>query len=387
MIEILFVVDYLTTNVGGPRFHIDVFRRLPKNSYRIHIVAGAVDHEALDILKNHSNINVVNLNVFNTKALPSEQPINVIKFLYGAFNTINKITKKTHIDVIHLNTHFPNLLSYVIKLITPIVCSIHHLEEATQFYGVTPKIAKLIIQDLLEINSPCNVIHVPSRYTKQRIEELSITNRNNIIVIPPGIEIEKYISIPRRMKESLFVMIGRLERRKHYEHAIAAFKIVTRHRPDYKLAIIGDGPLKHELIQMIKRYGLERNIFLLGSVDEETKLELLSKAEALIHLGYPEGFGIVILEALASGTPVIAYNVPPINEIVKNDVAGILVEKDNVMDLAKAIMSIDRYSFDPEVLRRITEKYDIKVIAKKFENLYKCLITQSKQSTIDSGES
>ena len=136
MIKILFIVDYLTMNTGGPRFLIDVFRRLSMSDYKIHIITGAIDYTALYILKSRSNVDIINLNIFNTKALPSEQPINVIKFLHKAFNIVNSITKRSHIDIIHLNSHFPNLLSYAIKLNVPIICSIHHLEETIQFLSL-----------------------------------------------------------------------------------------------------------------------------------------------------------------------------------------------------------------------------------------------------------
>jgi len=237
------------------------------------------------------------------------------------------------------------------------------------------KIISVPYQYIIETNIPCNVIHVPSRYVKETLIKKRLFYKKNIIIIPPGIDLDRYPANPKKHEDGLFIMIGRLERRKHYDHAITAFKIVARHRPYYKLVIISDGPLKHELIRLIRRYSLERNVFLLGSVDEETKLELLSRAEALIHLGYPEGFGIVILEALASGTPVVAYDVPPMNEVVKNGVTGILVEKDNIIELARAIMSINRYDFDLKMLRHSAERYDIKIIAKKFEVLYKCLAT------------
>jgi len=193
-------------------------------------------------------------------------------------------------------------------------------------------------------------------------------------VIPPGIEIEKYMSIPRRIEEDLFVMMVRLERRKHCEHAIAAFKVVTRRNPNVRLFIIGDGPMKPYLMQLIKRLSLEKNVHLLGVVDEETKLDFLSRAQALIHLGYPEGFGIAILEALASGVPVIAYDVPPINEIIKNNITGVLIKKDNLIELAEAILNTDKFGFDSKILRNATRKYDISITTRQFDALYKYLV-------------
>jgi len=365
-------------NTGGPRFLVEVFRRLVKDRFSFHIIAGTVsDMFSYTSSGNDDRINIINLNAINYRVLLSEQPSNVIRYLYKAILTINKVMRELDIDIIHLNSHFPNLLTYILRISypnKPIICSIHHLEEMHQFPDLVSKIAKTIIQDLLEVSSPCDVVHTPSNSVKQEIESLSIVNKNNIVVIPPGIDTKKYLSIAKNPEEDLFLMIGRLEKRKHYDHALTAFRIVVRRKPKAKLFIIGDGPIKPYLAQLIKRFSLEKNVFLLGTVDEKTKLDLLSRAQALIHLGYPEGFGIAILEALATGTPVIAYDVPPINEIIVHKVTGILVKKDSVINVAEAIVNIDKYDFHYNKLREIAKKYDINIIAKKFEKLYKHLV-------------
>jgi len=305
------------------------------------------------------------------------QPTNIAQFLIRVSRFLKKdLENSTYI--LHLNSHFPNFLAYMLKSRLhdlPVICSIHHLESTQEFSGLIYKIGKIFLQDILEVNSPCTIVHVPSNYVKNQIKSMSIINRNNIVVIPPGIEIKKYMGIPRRPRDDMFLMIGRLEKRKHYEHAIAAFKLVSKYKPHAKLIIVGDGPLKTYLLQMIKQLTLEKNVFLLGTVDENTKLELLSQAQALIHLGYPEGFGISILEALASGVPVISYDVPPINETVINSINGILVEKDNVIELAKTILELDKKAaFNERTIRSTAKRYDIELISNKFNSLYKSLL-------------
>ncbi|RLF17429.1 MAG: hypothetical protein DRZ82_09815 [Thermoprotei archaeon] len=377
MITLISVMDYLSMKTGGTRFLMSIFSKLLKTKkFRVILVVGQVIDKPSLI---DENLEIINLNVYSKYKLPHEQPLNAIKFMSKLRFIIKQLIDYEH-SILHTNSHLPNLLPLLTRVDIPMVCSIHHLESLQYTHTFIGKLGIAILQDFLELNVKCNIIHVPSNHTRSLIQQKSIINRHNIVVIPPGIDTRKYFAIPRKPSNGLFVMIGRLERRKHYDHAITAFKIVARHRPHYKLAIIGDGPLKHELVRLIRRYGLERNAFLLGSVDEETKLELLSRAEALIHLGYPEGFGIVILEALASGTPVIAYDVPPINEIVKNGVTGILIEKDNIIELARAIMSINRYDFDLKMLRHSAKRYDIKIIAKKFETVYRSLAAEGSRS-------
>jgi len=377
MTRIVFVIETLSLSTGGPRFIVEVLSRLRRRrEYDVDIVSCGIDYESFvssDIL---NKINVINLGICNPKFLPSMQPTNVAQFLIRVSRFLKKdLENSTYI--LHLNSHFPNLLAYMVKSRLhdlPVVCSIHHLESTQEFSSLIYKIGKIFLQDILEVNSPCTVVHVPSNHVKQQIKSISITNRNNIIVIPPGIETKKYMSIPRRPRDDMFLMIGRSEKRKHYEHAIAAFKLVSKYKPHAKLIIVGDGPLKTYLLQMVKQLALEKNVFLLGTVDENTKLELLSQAQALIHLGYPEGFGISILEALAVGIPVISYNISPINELITSGINGILVEKDNIMELAKTILKFDATTFDGFTIKSIAKKYDIELISNKFDALYKSLL-------------
>jgi glycosyltransferase involved in cell wall biosynthesis len=371
--HVIFLIDYLSKKTGGPRSFLEIFKKLKEQGFSITIVTGAVLEERLLSELLAKGIDLVDLNVYVPNKLPSDQPRGVMLFYINSLKAVRSIANNNVPVVFHLNSHFPVLQAYLLRS-HPSICSIHHLEDTRWFTGIARKLAKIAVQDLLEVNAPCDVIHVPSQHVRLKILRTRLLNKSEIVVIPPGIELAKYHSIPKRVEEGLFVMIGRLERRKHYDHAIAAFKIVAKYRPNYKLVIIGDGPLRSELKHLVRKYGLEGNVFLLGSVDEETKIKLLSRAEALIHLGYPEGFGIVIIEALATGTPVIAYDVPPINEVVKNGATGILVEKDSITSLARAVMNIDKYSFHQSRLRQSVKKYDINVIAKKFEILYKHLV-------------
>jgi len=377
MPKIVFVTEILSLSTGGTRFIVEVLNHLKRRGYDVDIVSCGIDYESFTSSDILNKINVINLGIYNPKILPSMQPTNVARFLIRVHHVLKKNSKNSTY-ILHLNNHFPNLLTYMLKPCfrdIPIVCSIHHLESTQEFSGLIYKLGKIFLQDILEVNSPCTVVHVPSNYVKQQIRSTSISNRNNIVVIPPGIETKKYMSISRRPRDDMFLMIGRLEKRKHYEHAIAAFKLVSKYKPHAKLFIVGDGPLKTYLLQMVKQLALEKNVFLLGAIDENTKLELLSQAQALIHLGYPEGFGISILEALAVGVPVISYNVPPINETVINGINGILVKKDNVIELAKTILELDKTAtFNERTIKSTAKKYDIELISNKFDTLYKSLL-------------
>ncbi|ABL79119.1 glycosyltransferase family 4 protein [Thermofilum pendens] len=367
--RIIFLTDYLTTKSGGVGFLYEVMKKIA-GKYRIDIIAGRVEES----LQKEDYVRILNLNVYRDD-LPSAQPENAVKFLNLSTKMLKRIVKCTGEEelILHFNNHFPNLIPWFIVNSVPKVCSIHHLEETAQFSGVIPKLAKVAVQDVFEVNSPCTVVLTVSKSVRQKLASLRAVRKGGIVVIPPGIDTGKYLSVRRDPEENTFIMVGRLEKRKHYDHAIVAFKAVAKAEPNAKLLIVGEGPLRPYLAQLIRKFSLVRNVQLLGSVSEEEKLSLLSKAQALIHLGYPEGFGIVLIEALAAGVPVIAYDIPPLNEVVEHGATGILVPKDDVRVLARAIVRFNSYTFEEKTLRKRAERYDINIIAREFARLYDTL--------------
>jgi glycosyltransferase involved in cell wall biosynthesis len=111
-------------------------------------------------------------------------------------------------------------------------------------------------------------------------------------------------------------MIGRLEPRKNYPLALAAFKIAKTLRPDLKLVITGDGPQRRDLHRTIERLGL-RDVEIKSHATEEEKHQPLAQAEAFLHLGHPEGFSLALFEAATLGAPVITHPQVPAVTLLK----------------------------------------------------------------------
>jgi glycosyltransferase involved in cell wall biosynthesis len=367
--HVTFFSDYLSINTGGPLIMANIFEGLVKRyNYDITMVAGLVDEAFREKFENMFNI--VDLKIFQPGKLPHQQPSRIPVFFKEARKTL---TELQNLDILHFNSHLPNLLPYFSLPKVPRVCTIHHLEDMQSMSNLISRISLPIFQDFLETNSPCTLIHVPSKYTAEQVAKRRIFARKRIILIPNGIDLSKNLAVRKRPEPGTFLMIGRLELRKHYEHAILAAKLARKHRKDLKLYIVGDGPLRPALEQKIREENLEDAVKLLGNVDEQEKLELLARAEALIHLGYPEGFAIVVIEALATGTPVIAYDISPINEVVKNHVHGILIGKDDIRLLAGSIINFNTTRYEERILKAEAKKYDLRKVVESFHIVYKFL--------------
>jgi len=127
---------------------------------------------------------------------------------------------------------------------------------------------------------------------------------------------------------------------------------------------------------VITRYDLKNSVVFTGAVTEEDLPRYYSAADILIHPSLVEAFGLTLIEAMASGKPVLAFNIPPLNEIVNEEV-GILVNP-SISDLAKALEALVN---DGATLRNLSrkarlyaERFSIDNIIEKYISLYKNIL-------------
>lgn len=159
----------------------------------------------------------------------------------------------------------------------------------------------------------------------------------------------KFVVIPHFLKKinrkvylknnNLITTIARYEDVKRIEDAIKAIEIVKKYIPNIRYDIYGYGSLKVELQLLIEKLNLQDNVFLMGFT--KNPLKVLQKSMCSILTSKSEGFGLVIIESLSVGTPVISYKINYGPEyIIKDGVNGFLIEEGNIDDLAKCIISL-----------------------------------------------
>lgn len=155
-------------------------------------------------------------------------------------------------------------------------------------------------------------------------------------------------SIPKKtsnLKEKNLISIGRLSREKGYTDLIEIFKLVNEKRPDWHLDIIGDGPEKNKIVDMIYLNHLTDKITLHGFLKRKEIDKLLNKSSIYLMTSYTESFGIVLIEAMSHGIPCIAFtSAEGANDLITNNENGYLVEDRNFENMAdKIIELIDSY--------------------------------------------
>lgn len=138
---------------------------------------------------------------------------------------------------------------------------------------------------------------------------------------------------PVDVPQNLFVGAARLVSLKGFHHAIEAFKSIED--APWHFWILGDGPERERLGQLVEKHELSSRIRFLGKRPLNETLSLLASATAVVqpNLG-PEGFGMTVAEASALGKPVVAYDVPGLNEIIEHEKTGLLASFGDVASLA-----------------------------------------------------
>lgn len=219
-------------------------------------------------------------------------------------------------------------------------------------------------------------ITVVSNAAKKDVLELYSTD--NIDIIPMGCKIEKFdkkFAVPDYYKQGdkkVVLFVGRLVEIKGITYLIEAMKYV-----DAKLVVVGDGPLRNQLEEQAKEQG-DKIVFLGSKTHEELKIiyasaDILAMPSITMSDGSKEGFGLVMLEAMASGLVVVGSNSGGISDLIHHGYNGLLTQERNSQDIAEKInmilTNLDMYMKIIENSKDTVKKYDYKAIAKKYNSI------------------
>lgn len=190
-----------------------------------------------------------------------------------------------------------------------------------------------------------------SRNVANRVREYY--NRESEVVHCP-VDTKKF-----RHRESgdFFLSVQKLMWHKRVEIQVNAFKNLNQN-----LIIVGKGPEENRLRKLV---GDAKNIRLFGEVFGGPLVNLYSRCKAVIQTSINEDFGIVPIEAMASGKPCIAVNEGGFKESIIHGKTGILLEKPYVASLRKVVPNFDKFHFDPKYCQKVAEKFDTSVFIRK----------------------
>lgn len=227
-----------------------------------------------------------------------------------------------------------------------------------------------------------NLVICVSEYEKKLITKEGFRS-TNIRVLANGVDIEEFSGVKQGFFEDLgwkdipvITSIGRLVPHKNVDLLIKAVKILVNQGIEVRLAVIGpDGGQGKDLRSLVLSVGLDNHVDFLGALSRNDLVRALKDSTIFCLPSSSEAFGLVIIEAMAAGVPVIGTDMCAIPEVIDNEKNGLLTRLDE-KDLAEKIKTLLNnrklaHSLSEQGRKSVKEKYDWVKIVKILESWYK----------------
>jgi glycosyltransferase involved in cell wall biosynthesis len=194
-----------------------------------------------------------------------------------------------------------------------------------------------------------------------------------ILMIPNGVDVSVFKPSPKKTRhdEIKLLYVGRLSYEKRLDLLIEALANLKDN--SWQLTIVGEGPVRKELEKKVQTHGLQDRITFAGWIDREELPATYGKADLFVFPSNSEGMPNVVLEAMASGLPVITTKIRGCEELVKHEENGLLIEPDNQAKLETALKRVlidegTRIKFGQASIKRAHE-FSWDEVARKYHDL------------------
>ncbi|MFO8062972.1 MAG: glycosyltransferase family 4 protein [bacterium] len=212
--------------------------------------------------------------------------------------------------------------------------------------------------------------------------------RGDYEIIPVGVDTDRYCPegpvFSHISKGHSIIYLGRMDRRKGLDRLIRAMPRIIEDVPDVKLYAGGGGPLLDEYRKLAVKTGVDKHIDFMGYIDEDDLPKLYRSGSVYVSPATGgESFGIVLIEAMASGIPVIASDIGGYRDVVDNGLTGILTDSADSRTLAKHITGVLLDSkkaqyLSNNALEKVSRHYDWDVVIDKTIEQYKRAIVKAR---------
>lgn len=288
------------------------------------------------------------------------------------FNLISKATelinKEGPFDVIHAHDW---LVAYATKTLKdsfkiPVVSTIHATESGRNS-GIHDEVQRYINDTEWMLTYESTEVIVNSNYMKSELQRLFGLPFEKINVIPNGVNLNLYNGVERDYNfrrqyaadnEKIILYVGRLVYEKGIQNLISAMPKILNCYHDSKLIIAGKGGMIDELREEVRRLNIENKVYFTGYLNLTQVTKMYKCADVAVFPSTYEPFGVVALEGMLSGTPVVVSDVGGLNEIVEHRVNGMKSYAGNPNSIADSILEL---LFNPELCTNVAKAAKAKV--------------------------
>jgi glycosyltransferase involved in cell wall biosynthesis len=369
------VTPYFYPHVGGVESHVlSLSRELAKIGHEVKIVTSLVKNS-----QPHENFEQLEifrvkplLNAYNTPVMPN----------------LSELLNKMDSDILHTHTPPPFTSYYAAKISKkkniPLVLTYHcDLEIPGIFGGFIVGIYRRTFEPYTLKQTDNIIVHTKTYGSTSRaiwrFAPAIIPSAVDALLFHPNVSGERIRESYDLSSFNVVLYVGRLRHHKGLEYMIESAKYTPE---NVKYLIVGGGDFEIYLKNLAKKIGVSNKIIFTGEIPNEKLPEYYAACDVFLlpSVSRLEAFGLVILEAMASGKPVIVSDIPGVREVIENNVEGLLAEPLNSKDIAEKIKFLIadkelREKMGKNGRKKVEEKYQISTIARQVEKVYRDVLS------------
>jgi len=291
---------------------------------------------------------------------------------WRAVRQIEEYIQEDAVDLVHTHGYKADLYGYLAawRCHKPVVATCHNWVGGTAALGIYNHLDRMVLKKF-------NALAAVSDAVAHRLLAFGVPTEK-IKTIANGIDVtafERAQPLPLLKAEDGTVVgiVARLDLQKGFEYLLRAARDLCKTTPDLKIVIVGEGPDREKIEEMIEQYGLQSNVILAGQ--QSNMPAVYAAMDIFVLPSLNEGLPMTVLEAMAASKPVIASRVGAIPSVIKDGENGLLVAAKDSEGLRNAIASL---LSDPERRRRlgdqahawVSQNYTSEAMALKYREMY-----------------
>jgi L-malate glycosyltransferase len=378
MMKIL-MLNYEFPPIGGGagQAHLAITKQYAgKSDLQVHVLTAA-PKPGFAVKKLSKNITLYTIGV-HKKNLHYWRKIEVVEWVIKAGPFYRRLLRENHYDLIHVFFGLPtgwlcyrttNHLPYLISL------------RGSDVPGGNIRLQieyKLFGRLLKRIWTDASALVACSDGLKNRA--LKFLPSANIDVIPNGIDLDKFhpASSMELTGELKLLTVGRLSATKRFDMLVETVEILKKQGKNVQLTISGGGRLRDELKNLIEQKELTNIINLTGRIETEKMPDVYRQHDIFVSASMQEGMSNAMLEAMASGLPIITTKCEGVEELISDN--GIVVGTDSAESLAESIWALagnqQRYNMMSIAARHQAGRFNWQRVAEEYINLYQRVLSK-----------
>lgn len=352
-----------------------------------------LDHEVYIFAPDYPEVQKQD-NIYRFRSIPVPTN-NEFRLAVPLSNSLLSEVKKLQLDIIH--THSPFLMGWLGKSVArkldiPLVFTYHTLYEEYAHYAPLGKdIARwLAVKYSKEYCQSCDLVISPSDFVNRRLKSYGIPTP--LLTIPTGIDLKPYRERKNKggwirekynigSNEKILLFVGRLGQEKNVSFLIRALRKIIDSLPDIRLIMVGDGPERNNLLNLANKLSLADRVVFTGKQEPDKVIEFYLAADLFVFPSVTETQGLVILEAMAGGLPVVAINAAGSTSMIDDGHNGLLVKEEEYLFARGVIELIThemRYNMFKNNALKKAENYSIRNMALRLLDGYSSLVKNNK---------